>query len=157
VLNIEASAAQFAVAGLPPDSVDVVMMNPPFNDAARHRASPDPHRQIAHQATATTLENWVHAARRVLKSGGVLTLIWRAEALAEVLMVLQRGFGSLAVLPVHGVADGPAIRILARAIKGGRAPLQLYPGIALTEAGGARNETVDAVLTGRQVLRLAER
>ena len=61
-------------------------------------------------------------ARRILKSGGVLTLIWRADGLAEVLAALDRGFGSLAILPVHGDATSPAIRVLVRAIKGGKAP-----------------------------------
>src|SRR6266446_5174394 len=65
-----AAADVFAAAGLSPDSVDVVLMNPPFNDPARHRASPDKAREIAHVATAATLEKWVQAARRILKSGG---------------------------------------------------------------------------------------
>ena len=107
VLDVTSAAAAFAAAGPGPDSVDVVLMNPPFNDAARHRASPDKARSIAHVATATTLESWVHAARRILKSGGVLTLIWRADGIAEVLAALDRGFGSLAILPVHGDAAEP--------------------------------------------------
>jgi tRNA1(Val) A37 N6-methylase TrmN6 len=41
VLDIEASADSFAAAGLTPDSAEIVLMNPPFNDSARHRASPD--------------------------------------------------------------------------------------------------------------------
>ena len=55
VLDVEADAAAFAAAGLAPDSVDAVLMNPPFNDPARHRVSPDTARGIAHVATATTL------------------------------------------------------------------------------------------------------
>ena len=54
-----------------------------------------------------TLESWIHAARRMLKSGGVLTLIWRADGLAEVLAALDRGFGSLAILPIHGEPRRP--------------------------------------------------
>ena len=61
VLDVTSGADAFAAAGLPPDSVDVVLMNPPFNDAARHRASPDRAREIAHVATAATLESWIHA------------------------------------------------------------------------------------------------
>ena len=61
--------------------------------------------RVAHVATAATLESWIHASRRILKSGGVLTLIWRADGLAEVLAALDRGFGSLKILPVHGDAD----------------------------------------------------
>src|SRR5690348_7462495 len=37
VLDVTAPADIFANAGLSPDSADVVLMNPPFNDAARHR------------------------------------------------------------------------------------------------------------------------
>src|SRR5882672_1219885 len=88
VLDIESAADAFAAAGLPPDSVEMVLMNPPFNDSARHRSSPDKAREIAHVATSTTLETWIHAARRILKSGGMLTLIWRADGIAEVLAAL---------------------------------------------------------------------
>src|SRR5947208_6432151 len=69
ILNVTSAADAFAAAGLSPDSVDVVLMNPPFNDPARHRASPDKAREIAHVSTTATLEKWVHAARRILKSG----------------------------------------------------------------------------------------
>src|SRR6266581_3514388 len=85
ILDVTSAADVFAAAGLSPDSVDVVLMNPPFNDPARHRVSPDKARATAHVATAATLEDWVHAARRVLKSQGALTLIWRADGLAGVL------------------------------------------------------------------------
>src|SRR5258707_10261016 len=78
-LDIASAADVFAAAGLPPDSVDVVLMNPPFNDPARHRASPDKALEIAHVSTAVTLEKWSLAARRILKSGGALVLIWRAD------------------------------------------------------------------------------
>ena len=80
-LDVTAGPSTFAAAGLGPDSVDAVLMNPPFNDSFRQQASPDAARRIAHEATATTLESWIHAARRILKPGGVLTLIWRAEEL----------------------------------------------------------------------------
>ncbi len=45
------------------DSADAVLMNPPFNDPARHRASPNKSREIAHVATEDTLQTWIHAAR----------------------------------------------------------------------------------------------
>src|ERR1017187_8319532 len=48
VLDVTSAADAFAAAGLSPDSVDVVLMNPPFNDPVRHRASPDQAREIAH-------------------------------------------------------------------------------------------------------------
>jgi tRNA1(Val) A37 N6-methylase TrmN6 len=157
VLDVEADAAAFAAAGLPPDSADSVMMNPPFNDAARHRASPDAARAAAHVAREATLQKWVHAARRILKSGGALTLIWRADGIAEVLSALDRGFGSLVIQPVHGEAGAPAIRILVRAIKGGRGPTQFLPSLMLKDESGLPNKEVLEVLAGNGVLALATR
>jgi len=155
VLDITSAADTFAAAGLSPDSVDVVLMNPPFNDPARHRASPDKARKVAHVATAATLEGWIHAARRILKSGGVLTLIWRADGLVEVLAALDRGFGSLVILPVHGDAAMPAIRVLIRAIKGGKAPLQMHAALMLNDESAAPNKLLQEILAGKGVLPLA--
>jgi tRNA1(Val) A37 N6-methylase TrmN6 len=156
VCDVTADAQVFATNGLGPDSVDVVLMNPPFNDSTRHRGSPDQARQIAHVATEETLHAWVHAARRILRSNGVLTLIWRADGIADVLAALSRGFGSLSILPVHGEAGRPAIRVLVRAVKGGRAPTRMLPGLVLNDDARVPKNEVRNILEGRAVLPLAE-
>jgi tRNA1(Val) A37 N6-methylase TrmN6 len=155
VLDVTSAAAAFAAAGLSPDSVDVVLMNPPFNDPARHRASPDKTRELAHVATVATLESWIHAGRRILKSGGVLSLIWRADGLVELLAALDRGFGSLAILPVHSDAATPAIRVLICAIKGGKAPTRMHAALLLKDESGVPNKQVQEILAGKGVLPLA--
>jgi tRNA1(Val) A37 N6-methylase TrmN6 len=155
VLDLNAGAEAFAALGLTSDSADVVLMNPPFNDPARHRASPEKTRKIAHVATAETLQSWIHAARRTLKSGGTLSLIWRADGLSEVLAALDRGFGSLAILPVHGDPAAPAIRVLVRAVKGGKAPTRLYAALMLNDESGVPNKQVQEILAGKGVLPLA--
>jgi tRNA1(Val) A37 N6-methylase TrmN6 len=155
VFDVTSAANVFAAAGLAADSVDVVLMNPPFNDPVRHRASPDRAREIAHVATSTTMEGWVHAARRILKSGGVLTLIWRADGIAEALAALGRGFGSLAILPVHGDPAAPAIRVLIRATKGGRAPARIHAALMLKDESAVPNKEVQEILAGKGILPLA--
>lgn len=155
VLDVQSDAEAFAAAGLLPDSADVVLMNPPFNDGARHRASPDPARALAHVADENTLGRWVHAARRILKPGGALTLIWRIDGVADVFSALERGFGSLALQPVHGEVGAPAIRILVRAVKGGRAPTQLLPSLMLKDQSGSPNKQVQEALAGDGILPLA--
>jgi tRNA1(Val) A37 N6-methylase TrmN6 len=152
VLDVTSATQAFMESGLPADSVDVVLMNPPFNDAARHRASPDAARALAHAASPATLDGWIHAARRVLKSGGALTLIWRADGIAEVLAGLGRGFGSLEIQPVHAEAAKPAIRVLVRAVKGGRAPVRIYPGLMLNDESTVPNRVAAEVLAGKGVL-----
>jgi tRNA1(Val) A37 N6-methylase TrmN6 len=155
VLDVTSAADTFAAAGLAPDSVDVVLMNPPFNDPSRHQPSPNKGREIAHVAAGTTLESWVHAARRMLRSGGVLTLIWRAEGLSEVLAALGRGFGSMIILPVHSDARSPAIRILVRAVKGGKAPVRILAALVLNNESAVPNNQVEDILAGKGVLPLA--
>jgi tRNA1(Val) A37 N6-methylase TrmN6 len=156
VLDIESSAEAFAAAHLPPDNVDVVLMNPPFHDLRRHRASPDRAREIAHVASATTLQNWIHAARRILKSQGILTLIWRADGIAEVLAELERGFGSVEILAVHADVTAVANRILVRAVKGGRAPTRIHAAVVLNDESGVPNKRVQEILDGKGRLPLAE-
>lgn len=155
VLDVTSAAAAFTAVGLSPDSVDIVLMNPPFNDSARHRASPDKARASAHVATAATLEGWIHAGRRILKSGGVLAMIWRADGIAEVLAALDRGFGSLAILPVHADVASPAIRVLVRAVKGGKAPTRIQPALILNDESAKPNQKVQDILAGKGVLPLA--
>jgi tRNA1(Val) A37 N6-methylase TrmN6 len=69
-----------------------------------------------------------------------------------VLAALDRGFGSLAILPVHGEPAAPAIRVIIRAIKGGKAPTRLYAGLMLNDEKGAPNKQVQEILTGKGVL-----
>ncbi|RXT53411.1 tRNA1(Val) (adenine(37)-N6)-methyltransferase [Bradyrhizobium betae] len=156
VLDVTADAQAFSIHGLGPDSVDVVLTNPPFNDPVRHRGSPDQMRHSAHVATEETLHAWVHAARRILRSNGALTLIWRADGITDVLAALSRGFGSFVVLPIHGEAGRPAIRVLVRATKGGRAPTRLLPGLMLNEESRVPKKEVMDILEGRSVLPLVE-
>jgi tRNA1(Val) A37 N6-methylase TrmN6 len=120
-------------------------MNPPFNNPSRQNVSPDPGRRLAHVG-GNVLGGWVDAASRLLHSAGTLTLIWRAEGLPEVLTALEGRYGEIAVLPVHGRAGQPAIRVLVRARKGSLAPLALLPGLMLNDEAGRPTEAAEAVL-----------
>jgi tRNA1(Val) A37 N6-methylase TrmN6 len=155
-LDVRAPLPEFAAAGLPPQSAQRVLMNPPFLDPSRHNLPPDPHRRTAHAAPSAELRDWARAASRVLVAGGTLTLIWRADGLPLVLGVLAGDFGGVAILPVHPRGDAPAIRILVRAVKGSRAPFALYPGLVLNEANGEPTSAAEAVLRHNGLLPLAE-
>ena len=63
-----------------------VLMNPPFNDPARQQRvarSEAPPRPCGGADDALAL--WIGAAARLLRARGILTLIWRADGLADVL------------------------------------------------------------------------
>jgi len=85
-----------------------------------------------------------------------VTLIWRADGLVDLLAALARGFGAVAVQPVHPRADAPAIRVLVRAVKGSRAPLALLPALVLAGADGRPSAAAEAVLRHGGTLPLAD-
>jgi tRNA1(Val) A37 N6-methylase TrmN6 len=149
-LDVEASVADFTAAGLAPGSAACVLMNPPFNIA--QQPSPDRARRLAHAASETTLERWLGTAARLLRADGVVTLIWRADGLAEVLAALDKDFGAVTVLPVHPKPGAAAIRVLVRATKGNRVPLALLPGFLLADSNSKPTAAAEAVLRKGEAL-----
>jgi tRNA1(Val) A37 N6-methylase TrmN6 len=155
-LDVGAPPRAFAAAGLAPESIARVLMNPPFNDPGRQRTSPDRRRRLAHAGPRGTLGAWTRTAARLLQPRGTVTLIWRADGLADVLEALARDFGGVSVLPVHPRRDAPAIRVLVRATKASRAPLALLPGLMLNEQSGLPTQDAEAVLRAGAALPLAQ-
>jgi len=152
-LDVTGPLRALAAAGLSPGSFDHVLMNPPFHDPARHKASPDAARRAAHVGGAA-LARWVKAAAWLLRPAGTLTFIQRADAMAQALSALESGFGDIAILPVHPKPKAPAIRLLLAATKGSRAPLRLLPGLVLNDASGQTTPEAEAVLREGESFRL---
>jgi tRNA1(Val) A37 N6-methylase TrmN6 len=153
--DVEDSAA-LAAAGLSPGGVDRVLMNPPFNNPARQNVSPDPLRRLAHAGPAGLLARWVAAAAWLLKPHGVLTLIWRADGLDDVLEALKPAFGSVVVLPVFPRLGAPPIRVLVRAVKAGEAAQLELSGLVLNDPQGRPTLAAERVMRHVGTLGLAE-
>jgi tRNA1(Val) A37 N6-methylase TrmN6 len=130
-------------------------MNPPFNDPDRHQGSPDPRRRAAHELPPAALPQWVGAAARLLRPGGVLTVIFRADGLVDILDALGHDFGAITVKPVHPQPGANAIRILAGAVKGSRTPLVILPALVLAADDGTPGPEAEAVLRRGATLPLA--
>ncbi|MBE7202461.1 MAG: methyltransferase [Parafilimonas terrae] len=145
--DVLASAAERRAAGLLPDRFDTVLTNPPFFEARKHRASPHPARAAAHTFTAGSLEAWIRTCTAILRPGGQLGLIHRADALPTCLDALRGRYGGLAIRPVHARAEAPAIRVLITATKGSRAPLSLRPPLVLHGPDGAFTPEAEALHT----------
>jgi len=157
VLGADAeNVGTLAAAGLAPGSVDRVLMNPPFLDARRHNISPDPRRRLAHTGTPELLARWVATAAWLLKPQGMLTLVWRADGLDEILETLKPVFGSVAVMPVSPRIGKPAIRVLVRAEKGGNSGRKNYPAFTLNDEHGQPTAAAEAVLRFAKMLNIAE-
>ncbi len=154
-LDVAAPAAAFMAAGLDAGCADRVLMNPPFHEEGRAQASPDAGRRAAHVAPAGALATWLGTAARLLRAGGTLSLIHRADGLGGLLAALAPAFGAVTLEPVHPKPGAAAIRILLCAAKGSAAPLRLLPGLVLNDENGRPSREAEAVLRHGAALPLA--
>ncbi|MCC2664936.1 MAG: methyltransferase [Geminicoccaceae bacterium] len=126
---------------------DHVMTNPPHLAAAAACASPVEERARAHVEHQLELAGWLAACLRMLRPGGVLTLVHRADRLADALAPLRGPLGDLVIYPLWpGAGDRPAKRVLVQGRKGRRGPLRLARGLVLHDASGGFSAAAEAVL-----------
>ncbi len=128
---------------------DLVVSNPPFDDADRQRPSPDASRALAHSAGLDLAAGWLGSAARLLRAGGSFVMIHRPENLARLLDGAENaGFGDLAARAVHARAEQPASRILIAGRKGRRGPLSLLAPLILHGPDGRFTTEADAAQRG---------
>lgn len=108
---------------------DHVISNPPWYPRG---GSPSPvaGRDVALRAELP-LGDWVAAASKRLEPGGWLTMILGADGLPEVLGALGTRLGSAMVLPLAAREGRPALRVILRAKKGGRAAFRLLAPLVI--------------------------
>jgi tRNA1(Val) A37 N6-methylase TrmN6 len=136
----------FRALGLP--VFDAVMANPPFFDDPQSLRAPALAKAGAYMADSG-LKAWAAFMLKAVREGGAITLIHRADRLADILGLLAPKAGSFRVRPIHPFADQPAKRVLVRAIKTGKAPLALLPPLVLHDRSGAKHTPeTEAILRG---------
>jgi tRNA1(Val) A37 N6-methylase TrmN6 len=127
---------------------DAVFANPPFFDDPASLRGPAPERREAYIAEGG-LKAWTAFLIKAARQGGRITLVHRADRLADVLAQLSEGAGSFRLRPVQPFADQPAKRVLVRAVKGGKAPLVLLPALVLHARDGTKHTPeAEAILRG---------
>lgn len=136
-------------AALAEPRFDAVMANPPFFDDPAALRAPSPAKLGAWMAEGG-LGAWTGFLLAAVRDRGTLTLIHRADRLADLLAQLSVKAGSFQIRPIHSFAHEPAKRVLVRAVRGGKGPLQLLPPLVLhPQAGGAKHTPeAEAILRG---------
>jgi tRNA1(Val) A37 N6-methylase TrmN6 len=136
----------FSRLGMKP--FDAALANPPFFDDPAALRGPGAAKREAWIAEEG-LGAWATFLIKAVREGGAITLIHRADRLADILSLLAPKAGSFQVRAVHPFADAPAKRVMVRAIKTGKAPLRLLPPLILHERGGTKHtDEVEAILRG---------
>ena len=134
--------------GLELEPFDHAVSNPPFFDDPGALRTPAPGKQGAWMAD-DGLAAWTRFLLKAVREGGKITVIHRADRLADLLEQLSETAGSFSSRPVHPYADEPAKRVLVRTIKTGKAPLRLLPPLVLHDrSGGKHTAEAEAILRG---------
>lgn len=140
----------FSRLGLSP--CDAAMANPPFFDDPAELRAPHPAKRAA-WITAEGLATWCAFLIKAVREKGVITMIHRADRLADIMSMLAPKAGSFSVRPIHPFADAPAKRVIVRAVKTGKAPLRILPPLILHDRDGAKHTLqTEAILRGEAAL-----
>lgn len=152
--DINAAGKTHEAAGLVRESFHHVAANPPFFTSGEAREQADPSTARAYTAQKGDLENWVRFLTAMAAPRGTVTLIHRAEALADLLALFEGRFGAVVVYPLFPRKGAPAKRVLVQGIKGSRAPMVLASGMVLHVKDGGYTEEANLILRGGAGLRI---
>ncbi len=140
----------FSRLGLRP--FDAALANPPFFDDPAALRGPGPDKRGAWIADYG-LAAWTAFLVGAVREGGAITVIHRADRLADLLTLLAAKTASFQIKPIHPFADAAAKRVLIRAVKSGKAPLRLLPPLVLHPRDGAKHTgEAEAILRGEAAL-----
>ncbi|MFA5121288.1 tRNA1(Val) (adenine(37)-N6)-methyltransferase [Zavarzinia sp.] len=131
--------------GIPRQTFDAVMTNPPYLAAGRG-SHPHESRRDAHMEGGADLPRWLDEAIKALKPGGRLTLVHRADRLPEILALAEGRLGALEILPLWPKAGQEAKRVLVAGRAGRKTPARLLSGLVLHGPDGAFTPEAEAVL-----------
>ncbi len=136
--------ADVAAPPLRPGRADLVFANPPYTAAAAGTAPRAGLGRRARREGEATLADWLAQARRLVRPGGDLVLVHRADRLGEIVNALAPQ--PLHLLPLWSRAGRPAKRVLVRARIGRRGGVRLLAGLVLHDAQGHFTGEAEAVL-----------
>lgn len=130
------------------EAYDHVFANPPYMSGDRGNHPPNASKRLAHVESDADLEDWVDAALKFCRRKGSITFIYRADRLAELLIGLEDRAGEVTVFPLWPKDGAIASRVIVRARKGVKSPMQLMSGLVLHQNDGSYTDAADLALKG---------
>ena len=129
-----------------------VLTNPPFHDAARGTAAPQPDKARATSLTGSQLGVWLRFASSLVRPKGTLTAILPPAQIPLALDAISPEGLGVEIIPLWPSIDVAAKRVILRARTNSKTPLRLLPGLTLFEPGGAPAKAAEAILRHGQAL-----
>jgi tRNA1Val (adenine37-N6)-methyltransferase len=132
---------------IPPESVDLVLANPPYRHPASGHRPPAPMRDQARFETEGDLPAFAAAAAYALANGGWLALVHLAERLGHIVTTLSANRLEIKqLLPISSRPGAPARQVLLAARKNGRPGLRLKAPLTLYRGSGSQTRLDEEAL-----------
>ncbi|HWT98143.1 MAG TPA: methyltransferase [Terriglobales bacterium] len=135
-------------------TINQVIVNPPYLPQGEASLSADPIKALANVESDARLADWVAVAARIVRPGGAVTFIHRADRLPELLALMRERLGSLVILPIQPKAGEEAHRVLVQGRKDKRAPARLLAPLVLHTADGTYTDVAQHLLRDAGALEL---
>jgi len=153
--DIESSTiAPYVAERLLPESYDQVVTNPPYLPAQSANRPLDRIRAISTVESTADLAAWLHFCLNRLKSGGLLTMVHRADRLGEILALLKGRAGETVISPLWPGPGKDAHRVIVRARKGSDTPPRLAAGLLLHDGAEKYTAAAERVLREAEALKI---
>ena len=142
------------IDGVPDDQVgsfDHVMSNPPFFEHGSGQLPKNKARALATVESSANLAAWVDFMVLALRDGGTITLVHRTEREDELMGLLERQCGDMAIMGLTSKAEEAAQKLMVvQAVKGGGANDVRRRELVLHEANDDFTEEALAILRDAQ-------
>ncbi|HXC93029.1 MAG TPA: methyltransferase [Geobacteraceae bacterium] len=117
------------------ESFDLVISNPPYRKQGEGKTSPKAGRDRARHESTASLADFLAIAKRMVKPGGSVCMIYNPERLPELLAAcLDINLCPVRLQMVHGDFSLPARMFLIELLKGKKRALEVLPPIAVKES-----------------------
>lgn len=130
----------------PAQAADLVLANPPFRSVNNGRISPDVERAAARHELAGGLETFLRAARYLLRDGGRCCLVFLAERLVELLVLMRQvRLEPKRLRLVHHTSGAEARLVLVDGVRQGRPGLTVEAPLIIYAGGGGKDYTAEVL------------
>ena len=132
-----------------PQSVDVVVCNPPYRRRESGRTSPNDEKQIARHEIHGGLNDFLKAGAFLLRPKGRLALVYLASRTVDLLVSMR----ALKIEPkrlrmVHSFSNSEASLVLVEGVKGGRGGVEIEVPLIIYRHGKEYTEEAAAIING---------
>ncbi|MEN6461847.1 MAG: tRNA1(Val) (adenine(37)-N6)-methyltransferase [Syntrophomonas sp.] len=125
---------------------DLVVSNPPFWRKNEGKLSNNREEAIARHELQVTLSELIRQARYILRSGGRLVLIHRADRLPEIMQEFANNKIAVKKLQtVHALTNKEAKQVLVAGEKGARPGLKILPPLIIYDQPGQYTEQLMSI------------